>query len=177
VSGVQSLSSLPRRTASALVRRWLASASSHYGQLGRLDQDFPERRDVLRITVQKDLVIDVFWKSLKAGKGPALSLFVCGEEFAKFDCFGPGDGHYHLALFAPAGVRQHGLQFAERTVAEQIGRTIFEIAKNLGYYLERAASPAIRKFELQRESLLSALPMAEKRMREFLCEVPELREP
>ena len=177
MSSLQSLLNLPRRTASALLRRWLESATGHYGRLGRLDQDFPARRDLLRIPVQKDLVIDVFWKSVKTGKGPALSLFVCGEEFAKFDCFGPGNGHYHLALFAPAGVRHHEIQFAERMVAEQIERTIFEVAENLGYYLERAANPAIRKFEFQRETLLSALARAERRMREFLLEVPELREP
>ena len=173
---MRSLLRLPRRTASRFLRRWLANASGHYGGLGRLDRDYPERRDLLRITVQQGLVIDVFWKSLTIGKGPALSLFVCGDEFAKFDCFGPGNGHCHLALFTPAGVRQHRIQFGERTVAGQIGRTIFEIDKNLGYYLERAASPAIRKFELQREKLLAALPKAETRMREFLLELPELRE-
>ena len=86
---MQSLFRLPQRTASALLRRWLARASGHYDGLGRLGQDFPDRHDLLRITVQEDLVIDVYWKSLKIGKGPSLSLFVRGEEFAKFDCFGP----------------------------------------------------------------------------------------
>ena len=138
---------------------------------------FPDRHDLLRITVQEELVIDVYWKSLKIGKGPSLSLFVRGEEFAKFDCFGPANGHYHLALFTPARARQHRIQFPERTVPDQIGRTMFEIGKNLGYYLERASSPAIRKFELQREALLSVLPMAEERMREFHLGVPALREP
>lgn len=173
---MQPLFQLPKRTASALLRRWLAGASGHYGGLGQLDQDFPDRHDLLRIAVQEDLVIDVYWKSLQAGKGPALSLFVRGEEFAKFDCFGSANGHYHLALFTPEVVRRHRIQFAERTVADQIRRTIFEIASNLGYYLERASNPAIRKFELQREALLSALPMAEARMREFHASVPELRE-
>jgi len=177
VSAVQLLLRLPQRTASALLRRWLARASGHYDGLGRLAQNFPDRHDLLRIVVQEDLVIDVYWKSLRIGKRPALSLFVCGEEFAKFDCFGPDNGHYHLALFTPAVVRRHRIQFAERTVADQISRTIFEIGGNLGYYLERASSPAIRKFELQREALLSALPIAETRMREFHLSVPELREP
>lgn len=97
-------------------------------------------------------------------------------KFAKFDCFGPDRGHFHLALFTPASVRQHQLKFAERTATDQISRAIFEIDKNLAYYLERAANPAIRKFEVRRENLLAALPDAESRMRRFLLEQPELRD-
>jgi hypothetical protein len=173
-NGAQALVGLPRRTASRIVRHWLANASGHYGGLGQLDQDFRARRDLQRIKVQDGLVIDVFWKSLPIGRGPALSVFVCGDEFARFDCFGPDRGHFHLALFTPASVRQYRLEFAERTAAEQIGRTIFEIDSNLAYYLERAANPAIRKFDVNRENLLAALPNAESRMREFLLEQPEL---
>lgn len=77
---VQALLGLPRRMASGIVRHWLANASGHYGALGRLDQAFPARRDLLRVAVQDGLVIDVFWKSLTIGKGPALSVFVCGDE-------------------------------------------------------------------------------------------------
>jgi hypothetical protein len=174
---MRSLWKLTRRMVSRPLRRWLASASGYYGGLGRVDQTFPERRDVLRITVQEGLGIDVFWKALKSGKGPTLSLFVCGDEFAKFDCFGPDNGHYHLALFTPAEVRQRRIRFAERTAAEQIDRTIFEIDRNLDYYLGRAASPAIRKFRPQREKLLAALPQAKTRMREFIRILRELREP
>jgi hypothetical protein len=174
--GVQALLALPRRIANGVVRYWLANASGHYGGLGRVDQDFPARRDLLRIAVQDGLVIDVFWKSLPTGKGPALSVFVCGDEFAKFDCFGPDRGHFHFALFTPASVRQHRLKFAESTATDQISRAIFEIDKNLAYYLERAANPAIRKFDVHRESLLVALPKAEVRMRGFLLEQPELRD-
>jgi hypothetical protein len=46
--------------ASRIGRRWLANASGDYGGLGRLDQDYRARRDLLRIAVQDDLVIDVF---------------------------------------------------------------------------------------------------------------------
>jgi hypothetical protein len=173
--GVKALLGLPRRVASEFVRRWLANASGHYGGLGRLDQEFRDRHDLLRIAVQDGLVIDVFWKSLPIGKGPALSVFVCGDEFARFDCFGSDRGHFHLALFTPASVGQHRLKFAERTATDQIGRVVFEIDKNLAYYLERAANPAIRKFDLHRENLLAALPNAESKMREFLLEQPELR--
>jgi hypothetical protein len=176
-NGVQALIGLPRRMASRVVRRWLANASGHYGGLGRLDQDFRARRDLMRIAVHDGLVIDVFWKSLPIGKGPALSVFVCGDEFARFDCFGPDRGHCHLALFTPASVSEQRLKFAERTSADQISRAIFEIDKNLGYYLERAANPAIRRFDVHRESLQAALPKAESRMREFLLEQPELRDP
>lgn len=174
--GVQALLGLPRRMASGILRHWLANASSYQTGLGRLDQDFRARRDLLRIAVQDGLVIDVFWKSLPIGKGPALSVFVCGDEFARFDCFGPDRGHFHLALFTPAWVRQHRLKFAERTSTDQISRAIFEIDRNLAYYLERAANPAVRKFDVHRENLLAALPKAESRMREFLLEQPELTE-
>jgi hypothetical protein len=174
--GVQALFGLPRRMASGIVRHWLANASGHYGGLGRLDEDFRARRDLLRIAVQDGLVIDVFWKSLPIGKGPALSVFVCGDEFARFDCFGPDRGHFHLALFTPASVREYRLKFAERTATDQISRAIFELDRNLAYYLERAANPAIRKFDVHRENLLAALPNAESRMREFLLEQRELRD-
>jgi hypothetical protein len=171
---VRGLFLLPRRMASRIVRHWLANASGHHGGLGRLDQQFRARRDVQRISVQDGLVIDVCWKSEPIGKGPALSVFVCGDEFARFDCFGPDRGHFHLALFAPASVREQRLKFAERTATDQISRTIFEIDRNLAYYLERAANPAIRKFDVHRPNLLTALPKAESRMRGFLLEQPEL---
>jgi hypothetical protein len=175
--GLHALFGLPRRMASRIVRRWLANASGDYGaMMGRVDQVFRARRDLLRIAVQDGLVIDVFWKSLPIGRGPALSVFVCGEEFARFDCFGPDRGHFHLALFTPASVREHRLKFGERTATDQISRAIFEIDRNLAYYLERAANPAIRTFEVHRENLLAALPNAESKMREFLLEQPELRD-
>ena len=128
------------------------------------------------MTVQEGLVIDVFWKSLQFGKGPALSVFIGGEEFAKFDCFGPDKGHFHLALFTPFPTSQYRIWFSEDLVAEQISRTIFEIENNLDYYLERAANPVSRNFELQQDKLLEVLPKIETRMRQFLLEVPELRE-
>jgi hypothetical protein len=174
---VRFLLEVRQRLLSGFPGHWRANhASGHYGKPARLEQDFPARRDLFRVTVQEGLIIDVFWKSLQYGKGAALSVFVCEEEFMKFDCFGPGKGHYHIALFSPAAIRQGRIRFPESSAAEQIGRTIFELENNFAYYLERAANPAIRRFELQQGKLQEVLPKVEIRMREFLLEVPELGE-
>jgi len=151
-----------------------AGAARRTGGRVTLEDVLPKRCDLFRVTVQPGLVIDVFWKALQSGKGPALSVFVDDEEFAKFDCFGPGKGHYHLALSVPATVRQQRIRFSEDRVAEQISRTIFEVENNLGYYLERAANPVGRTLVLQQDRLLEVLPQLETRMRRYLQEVPEL---
>ena len=131
-----------------IIRRCLANARSSARDLGRLDQDFPARRDLHRLVVQEGLVIDVFWKSRAIGKGPALSVFVCGDEFATCDCFGPRKGHFYLALLSPGPPRHQRLEFVEASVSDQIRRTMAEIEQNLGYYVESAGNPAIRKFQV-----------------------------
>jgi len=59
------------------------------------------RRDVEWIGVQPDVDLEVYWKILPIGKGPAISLYAFGFEILKFDCFGARGGHFHLFLVWP----------------------------------------------------------------------------
>jgi hypothetical protein len=116
-------------------------------KLGDLEHVFRARHDVVRIAVQPEVVLEVCWKDLELGRGPAASLFVLGDEVLRFDCFGPGRGHYHAELLQKE--RSPGrLELPEPTAAAQVERTFFELTHNLGWYLGRNPRRAIRRFSI-----------------------------
>lgn len=136
----------------------------------------PARKDVAVFAVQPELELVVFWKVLPIGKGPALSLYACGEEVLKFDCFGPDKGHYHISLSTPVRTAEDRLYFYEQSASEQIERALFEVKNNLHYYLQRHQRRLVRNIRVDQNLIADVCDAAGARMREFLNEVPELQD-
>lgn len=134
---------------------------------------YPSRRDIVRFELESDVGFEVFWKVLPIGKGPAVSLFVFGEEILKFDCFGMGDGHYHIEPEHERG-RTIRFYFAERAVEAQIERTVFELKNNLNCNLSLARNPLVRRLHVDQEKLNAAVEQVRTRMLEYYRSVPEL---
>lgn len=138
---------------------------------GRIRANPPSRHDLQVVPMGDDARLDVYWKDLDIGTGPAVSLVVRGEELLRIDCFGPDDGHMHAAFFMPAG-GEGRLYFPENTREEQIDRAVFEITRNLRYYLDRAVDPKVRETRLDPERVDAAAQEARRIMTGFLENVP-----
>jgi hypothetical protein len=143
--------------------------------LGRIDDRYPLRRDRVRLEVQEGVCLDVFWKSLDRGRGPAAALFVHGDEVLRFDCFGPERGHYHAVDGSRRGANRRRVYFEEATVEDQIERSLSELRQNLAGYLGRNPRRSIRRLTVDSEALALACDQARARMHELLRTVPELR--
>lgn len=107
-----------------------------------------------------DTYIEVFWKDfgaaegvdplLRGGIGPVLSLVVSGHEAMRFDCLGE-QGHFHVALVRPRAGSEIRIWFRERTAPEQVERAVFELRRNLDYYLQRNPVEAVRSARIARD--------------------------
>lgn len=135
---------------------------------------FPDRRDLASYKVQDGVRLDVFWKVLSIGRGPAFSLFIHDEEVMRFDCFGPGEGHFHLALSAPGEPAESRLWFHEQNVRDQIDRSLFELSSNLDYFLERHPSSRVRGERIDPVQMKSVCDRARSNAIRFLETRPEL---
>jgi hypothetical protein len=75
-----------------------ADCKNNLRKLRLLDQLKDQvRKDVEIISIQLNLELVVYWKVLRIGKGPVVTLRAYGNEVLKFDCFRKDDGHYHVA--------------------------------------------------------------------------------
>jgi len=117
-----------------------------------------DRRDVKRYELNEDLWVDVFWKILEIGRGPALSVYACGYEALKYDCFGPGEGHFHAQLVEPDEATEERIFFAEETVEAQIDRCLFELRNNAAYFLQRHPNRHVRRLEVDSEAIAELVP-------------------
>ncbi|MBU1101625.1 MAG: hypothetical protein KKA84_14590 [Bacteroidetes bacterium] len=150
--------------------KWLTN--HHPGQL------FPTpstRKDIQRIPIDDNSYLEVFWKILEFGTGPAVSLFINKEEILRIDCSGPGTGHLHAAFFLPweGEVR---LFLPEKTCSLQIERAVFEITHNWNYYHSRVANASVRSVRLNVNKIEDAAKIAGQKMHVLLDTVPELKE-
>jgi hypothetical protein len=132
------------------------------------------RRDVEWIHVQPEVDLEVYWKVLSVGKGPGLSLYASGFQILKFDCFGATDGHFHLFLGWPAPASDDRIWLPEPNATAQVDRTIFELKKNVTYYLQRHADERVRHLRLESDAWSKACTRARDKMLHFLSTVPEL---
>lgn len=140
-------------------------------KLGIRDQRNLIRQDVETIPVQPNVNLIVYWKVLQVGKGPALILKAHGKEVLKFDCFGRGDGHYHVA---PNYAER--IFFEEQTASAQIERTSKELKEKAQFYLENQKEENIRIIKIDQEKLIHAIDLAKSKMIYFLKVIPELEE-
>lgn len=132
------------------------------------------RRDVEWIRIQPDVNLKVYWKVLPIGKGPAVSLYVFEFQILRFDCFGATDGHFHLLLGWPSPTSEDRIWLPEPNATAQVERTIFELTRNVTYYLQRHNDERVRRLQLESKAWSRACAQAQDRMLHFLCTVPEL---
>lgn len=149
------------------LKRLLARPGSQRGAGRDLHKPRPDRRDVDRIEVTDEVVIDVFWKILPIGRGPALSLYVLGHEVLKFDCFGAGEGHFHAEFVLPDRAVENRIFLGEPTVAAQIDRTLYELEHNVGYYLQRHPNADVRACRFPEAAVAKLVPGLRERMLEY----------
>jgi hypothetical protein len=143
---------------------------------GCLRPDASSRRDLETIPINENAHLEVFWKDLKIGKGPAVSLFILGNEILRIDCFGPGDAHLHATFFQPTGGESR-LFMGEPTIEEQIARARFELCRNFRYYQWRDSRKAVRRVQIHPSDMERAYAQACEIMHRFLSEVPIFQEP
>ena len=125
-----------------------------------------DHRDPVFLSVTPDVVFEIYWKDVEAGKGPALIVWCRFRKILKFDCFGKGRGHYHVAL--PAGLQRSRefdrIHLPEDTVEGQIERVAFELRMNLRYYLEHCPYRTGRRARVGQDDLLAAIDEARSLM-------------
>jgi hypothetical protein len=125
--------------------------------------------------VDDKVILKVFWKNIAIGCGPAVCLFIYNKEVLKFDCFGPNKGHFHITTVHPWKLnnkrRETRLYFIEQEITDQINRSIFELDKNLHYYLQRHPDPRIRYHQINMTNYRKALNDAKMLMLKFSKDV------
>lgn len=126
--------------------------------------------DVREIAICKHLTFLVYWKILEIGKGPAVVMKAFDKEIMKFDCFGENDGHYHIAPHY-----QFRIYFLEKTVSEQINRTVAELRTNGLRYLSLQKNPEIRSIKPSPAKYNSAIDSVEEMLTHFQRTVKELQ--
>ena len=134
---------------------------------GKMRPDYSVRKDLERMTVCQGVRVEVYWKKLKFGKGPAVSLFMLDEEILRIDCFGYGAGHMHAAFFLP-GKGENRFWMYESTVAEQVARARFELSRNVHYYQCRVPNPRIRALKVDPQKMKEASEWAFERMTSYI---------
>ncbi|MEL7345981.1 MAG: hypothetical protein AAFN59_14185 [Pseudomonadota bacterium] len=138
---------------------------------------YPDRRDVQFIEIASNVRLDVYWKVLKIGRGPALTLNVGTSEAVKFDIFGPGEGHYHEYIAAKYPTKERRIFFFEQDRETQIERAIFELTHNLRYYLQAHRDKAVRDTHIEPDAIRAGCDRAREIMHGFLRDIPELKIP
>lgn len=99
------------------------------------------RKNVVKLHIQENAYFLVYHKNIDIGFGPTVALYIYENEFLKFDCFGPNDGHYHILN------KQERIYFKKTTVTEQIEKAIHEL-QNVSPYLLSCANSNIKNFQL-----------------------------
>jgi hypothetical protein len=165
------LSALRAQIKRQLLRRWCYDATVRFTPDGVAAGI---RRDVEWIRVQPDVDLEVYWKVLPIGKGPAISLYAFGFQILKFDCFGAADGHFHLFLGWPSPTTEDRIWLPEPSATAQVERAMFELTKNVTYYLQRHDDGRVRRLRLESQVWCTACTRARDKMLHFLSSVPEL---
>lgn len=146
----------------------------YHQKFGKIEHA-PSEKDIVIYEVQPQVLIKVYWKILPIGKGPALTFIVAGDEILRFDCFGEGEGHYHIFGGYEYPDRDR-IYFPEKTVEEQVNRAIFELSQNLNCFLQLHRSSQIRNLKVDPVTLKNVCEQARRQMLEYLWTVPEFED-
>lgn len=126
--------------------------------------------DLREFPICEQLSFLVYWKVLSVGKGPAVILKAFDQEILKFDCFGEKDGHYHIAP-----QYDFRIYFWEKSVEDQIERTIQELQTNGLRYLKNQADPKVNSIQPSPASYSKAILEVEKLLLHFSQTVKEIQ--
>jgi hypothetical protein len=119
------------------------------------------RKDVYKITIQKNAYLSIFHKNLDIGCGPAVSLYIHNIEFLKFDCFGHKAGHYHIFNNS-----NETIYFNETTVEDQINRVALEL-NDISKYLLLNNNSKIKNFKFNMNILAQKIEIMKKMMLDY----------
>ena len=125
-------------------------------------KDFVKHNEEKIYGVQKDLIFQVYWKSLSIGKGPAVILKAFDKEILKFDCLGKDRGHYHIAPYY-----HFRIYFIEETVQDQIKRSLQELRTNGMKYLALQKDQKIKDLKVDIEQYKKILDLVERKLISF----------
>ena len=128
------------------------------------------RKDVVEIAVADQVQLTVYWKVLPHGRGPAMILDTPWVELAKFDCFGPGLGHFH---YQPDYERQYA--FSSRSSKEQIEEAGQLLLKRFEEFLAANRFAVRQDVRQLKEKLPGAIEEAQLVMSHYLDSIPDLR--
>lgn len=129
-----------------------------------------KRMDLKELAICDNLSFLVYWKILEIGKGPAVILKAFDKEILKFDCFGEKDGHYHIAPNY-----DFRIYFLEKTVSDQVKRTVAELKINGLKYLSLQKDPKIRALRPSFAQYNSTIDSVEKLLTHFHLTVKEIQ--
>jgi hypothetical protein len=124
-----------------------------------------------------DIDLVTFWLDQRIGSGGTgvcIALFCHGYEVLRFDCFGRG-GHYHLTPLTLWRVKRRRLDFLADTVEGQIDEALFQIRRNLDFYLEINPRRRVRKIRVDDPARLRACDAARAQLHDYLDEVAVLQ--
>jgi hypothetical protein len=122
------------------------------------------RHDVCFFQIGSLAQLEVYWKSVELGRGPAVILHVLDQYVMRFDCFGEKAGHAHFYMITPEKHCESRLFLLEKTVEAQIERAMFELSTNLNYWLARHRHPGVRRVRLNPAAVATAIEQARHTM-------------
>lgn len=125
------------------------------------------RKDVVDFEIGDNVGLEVYWKVLNVAEGPSLIFHALGYEILRFDTDINGQGHCHVQLIECQPKCKERLFLPETTVEEQIERAIFELEKNLYYWLQRHPDRQIRLLKIDQTRLKIATEKARDKMLEY----------
>lgn len=137
-----------------------ASLLRRLGLIAPATKNLTVHEDEIFYRVDDDLIFQVYWKCLPIGRGPAVILNALNQEILKFDCFGEGMGHYHVAPYFNLRIF-----FAENSVDRQITQTIEILRSNGLKYLSLQNDPKIKNLKPDIEAYKEVLEKVEFTLR------------
>ncbi|MTJ54230.1 hypothetical protein FJR38_17025 [Anabaena sp. UHCC 0253] len=125
------------------------------------------RKDVVDFEIGDNVGLEVYWKVLNVAEGPSVIFHALGYEILRFDTYINGQWHCHIQLIECQPKCKERLFLPETTVEEQIERAIFELEKNLYYWLQRHPDRQIRLLKIDQTRLKIATEKAREKMLEY----------
>jgi hypothetical protein len=121
------------------------------------------RKQPIKIAIQEGAHLLVFRKDLNIGSGPAISVYVHESEVLKFDCYGPGKGHFHVQPNMHCRIA-----LKEQSRKQQARRALFEIEANIMTYLSWSSNKEVSAFVFDAKALKAALAKARRTLKRYV---------
>ncbi|MDB5575989.1 MAG: hypothetical protein JWR80_1165 [Bradyrhizobium sp.] len=137
-------------------------------------EEMQKRPRLVRYELQEGCFLETYLNDQTSADGrryfgSAACLVVHGSDILRFDCLGQPLGHYHVAAPYPHGIRRGlvgEIWLPEKTIEEQIDRTIFELQRNSGFYLQKHPRRKVRNTRLDEQRLAAVCAEMKSKMLE-----------